>query len=448
MRLSFRSNFSRTLLILTGLLMLSQIFSYRNVLNYALLPAIKQFNNTLSQDILVLVKDEIILADGSVYQLNDTLRSQLLAKLGVAIYPDTDVDIRATFDKAMPISFISKDMSKQFNALTEARISSDTKHYVLWLSSDAFPDHLMRIPLYELHQDDFLLLFIHPIIIALLVIGGGWLFINMQNRPLVALEKAAKDVGGGKFPAILPERGASDIRAVTRAFNHMNEGIRKLEEDRAFFMAGVSHDLRTPLTRIRLAIEMMSPQDEFLADNMIKDIVECNEIIGQFMDYLRSVQLQNMTTVNLNQLLDDVSATNGATEPMIEISKGELYGNLEANELALRRAVTNLVGNAIRYGGNWVKITTGSTPNHSHQWIEIEDNGPGIALDQMEKVMQPFTRGDTARGTEGTGLGLAIVKRIVDQHDGILTMTPRLEGGLRVQIILPVAKEARFNGRC
>ena len=108
---------------------------------------------------------------------------------------------------------------------------------------------------------------------AVLIVAGGWLFIRLQNRPLISLERAAKDVGRGEIPPPLPEKGASEIRSVTLAFNQMSKGIQTLEEDRALLMAGISHDLRTPLTRIRLATEMMSPQDSYLAEGIILSLI-------------------------------------------------------------------------------------------------------------------------------------------------------------------------------
>ncbi|WP_028025816.1 two-component system sensor histidine kinase EnvZ [Enterovibrio calviensis] len=440
MRFSPRSNFARTLVVMAGLLIASQIFSYLTILNYALLPSIKQFNKILAHEIQVMLNEDMTLSDGKVYHLDEELRRQLLEKLGVTMHDESEPVMMDEFENAATVDYLSTDMSEKLSAPTEARISLESKNYVLWLDSTAFPGYVMRIPLSELHQDDFQPLFFYSMFIALLVIGGGWVFIKVQNRPLAALEKAALEVGNGKFPPPLPERGASDIRAVTKSFNQMSEGIRKLEEDRALLMAGVSHDLRTPLTRIRLATEMMSPADEYLADSMIKDTEECNEIINQFMDYLRSVQLQDMTAIDLNTLVDDVSVADGATGHDLEVSKGELVGKLEANEVAIRRAVTNLVVNAVRYGGGWVRIATGSSADRRHQWITVEDNGPGIAPDQVETVLQPFTRGDTARGSEGTGLGLAIVKRIVEQHNGTLKLMQRSQGGLRAQIVLPVAR--------
>ncbi|EOD81756.1 Osmolarity sensory histidine kinase EnvZ [Grimontia indica] len=440
MRFSPRSNFARTLVVLAGLLIASQIFSYLTILNYALLPSIKQFNKILAHEIEVMLDDDLLLSNGKVYHMDELLRRQLLEKLGVTMHDDDEPAMMEEFDNAASVDYLSADMSEKLGAPTEARISLESKNYVLWLESEAFPGYVMRIPLSELHQDDFQPLFFYSMFIALLVIGGGWMFIKVQNRPLAALERAAQDVGHGKFPEPLPERGASDIRAVTKAFNQMSEGIRKLEEDRALLMAGVSHDLRTPLTRIRLATEMMSPEDSYLAESMIKDTEECNEIINQFMDYLRSVQLQDMTEIDLNVVAEDVSVADGATGHDLEVSKGELVGKLDANEVAIRRAVTNLVVNAVRYGGGWVKISTGTSADRRHQWIAVEDNGPGIAADQIDTVLQPFTRGDTARGSEGTGLGLAIVKRITEQHNGTLKLSQRSQGGLRAQIVLPVAK--------
>ncbi|MBV7298704.1 two-component system sensor histidine kinase EnvZ [Enterovibrio paralichthyis] len=441
MRFSPRSNFARTLVVMAGLLIASQIFSYLIILNYALLPSIKQFNKILAHEITVMLEDNVTLSDGKVYHMDELLRRQLLAKLGVTLHETSEPNVMNEFDHAVPVEYLTEDMSEKLSSPTEARISLASKNYVLWLQSDAFPGYVMRIPLSELQPGDFQPLFFYSMTIALLFIGGGWMFIKAQNRPLAALEHAAQNVGKGKFPPPLPERGPSDIRAVTKAFNQMNEGIRKLEEDRALLMAGVSHDLRTPLTRIRLATEMMSPEDSYLAESMIKDTEECNEIINQFMDYLRSVQLQDMEAIDLNQVAEDVSVADGATGHELEFSKGELVGRLEANEVAIRRAVTNLVVNAVRYGGGWVKISTGTSADRRHQWIAVEDNGPGIAADQIETVLQPFTRGDTARGSEGTGLGLAIVKRIVEQHQGSLKLSGRSGGGLRAQIVLPVAKK-------
>ena len=218
----------------------------------------------------------------------------------------------------------------------------------------------------------------------------------------------------------------------------MAKGIQQLEQDRALLMAGVSHDIRTPLTRIRLATEMMSPQDDYLAESMIKDTEECNEIIGQFMDYLKPVAKQDFIDVDINTIVNEVILAEGGYEREIKTNLAEIPKSLHGNAIAIKRVVTNLVVNAIRYGGDWISVSTRVSADHKTAWIIIEDNGSGIDESQLESVFEPFTRGDTARGSEGTGLGLAIVKRIVGQHQGAVSLSNRREGGLKVQVELPL----------
>lgn len=306
---------------------------------------------------------------------------------------------------------------------------------------DSLPGQLLRIPLSELQEEDFAPLFRNSIIMALLIVIGGWLFIRLQNRPLIALEKAAKMVGRGETPPHLPEQGTLEIRSVTRAFNRMSKGIQALEEDRALLMAGISHDIRTPLTRIRLATEMMSPEDSYLAESIISDTEECNQIISQFMDYLKPVNREAFEAVDLNDIASDVASSEGGYEVQIETELQAGLAPALGNPIAIKRSLSNLVVNALRYGNGWVKVSSGMTADKKLVWLSVEDNGPGIDPSQVNKVFEPFTRGDTARGSEGTGLGLAIVKRIVSQHHGAVSVSNRSQGGLRAQISFPTKQQ-------
>jgi len=439
MRMSPRSTFTRTLILLAGLLIASQIFSYLAVLNYALLPSLQQFNRILAYEVRLMLEDDVELADGNTFHLDPPVRRQLLEQLGVTLHFEDSPEIEE-YQQATKIEYLSEEMTRELGAPTEVRLVLGAESYVLWMQCDAMPGYFMRIPLSELQEEDFSPLFHYSLIIAFMVIAGGWLFIRIQNRPLVALEQAALQVARGETPPHLPERGASEIRAVTKSFNRMSEGIKQLEDDRALLLAGVSHDLRTPLTRIRLATEMMSPEDGYLAESMIKDTEECNEIISQFMDYLKSTKQLEEEDLDLNILLQEVAEAEGGYEREIELEQGDIPGIVRANAVAIKRSVANLVVNAIRYGNGWVKISSGVTADRKTVWFCIEDNGPGIEPDQVAKMFQPLTRGDSARGSEaeGTGLGLAIVKRIIDQHDGAIMVTNRSAGGLKVQVSLPL----------
>jgi len=288
----------------------------------------------------------------------------------------------------------------------------------------------------EIHQGDFSPLFRYTLAIMLLAIGGAWLFIRIQNRPLVDLEHAALQVGRGIIPPPLREYGASEVRSVTRAFNQMASGVKQLADDRTLLMAGVSHDLRTPLTRIRLATEMMSEQDGYLAESINKDIEECNAIIEQFIDYLRTGQEMQFERADLNSVLGEVVAAESGYEREIEnaVMSAELM--LDINPLAIKRAVANMVVNAARYGNGWIKVSSGRELQRG--WFQVEDDGPGIEPDQLKHLFQPFVRGDSARSTSGTGLGLAIVQRIIDAHQGTLEIGKSDKGGLRIRAYLPL----------
>ncbi|MBR9788082.1 MAG: two-component system sensor histidine kinase EnvZ [Vibrionaceae bacterium] len=425
-----RSSLTQSILLFISLLLASQVFSYYAVFNYALMPSLQQFNKILAHE-LNLVLD----ADGEL-QAEAPLRRQLLERLGVTVH-SIDSERVDEFNHAMSIELMSEEMTQELDSPTEVRLMLGEESYVLWMHIDKLPNSLIRIPLSELQEEDFAPLFRNSLIMALLIIAGGWLFIRFQNRPLLALEKAAKGVGRGEIPPPIPEKGASEIRAVTRAFNQMSKGIQELEEDRALLMAGISHDLRTPLTRIRLATEMMSPEESYLAEGIISDTEECNEIISQFMDYLKPVNNQTFEAVPLNDIVCDVASSEGSDEREIETKIEASIKPALGNSIAIKRAVTNLVVNAVRYGNGWVKVSTGMTADNQLVWVTVEDNGPGIEPEQIGKLFEPFTRGDTARGSEGTGLGLAIVKRIVSQHSGSVVMRNRSEGGLIAQISFP-----------
>ncbi|NOH80871.1 two-component system sensor histidine kinase EnvZ [Vibrio sp. RE86] len=432
-----RSSFTQSIIIFLTLLIASQVYSYYAVFNYALMPSLQQFNKILGHEINLMLDDSAQLEDGLA--MDAPLRRRVLEQLGVTIHAK-DSPIAEEYHHAVTIDLMSEEMSHELGSPTDVRMMLGTDSYVLWMKIDSLPDSLLRIPLSELQEEDFTPLFRNSLIMALLIIAGGWLFIRLQNRPLIALEKAAKGVGRGEIPPPLPEKGASEIRSVTRAFNQMSKGIQALEEDRALLMAGISHDLRTPLTRIRLATEMMSPEDSYLAEGIISDTEECNEIISQFMDYLKPVNKESFIPVDLNDIANDVASSEGGYEVQIETELHQPMKETLGSSIAIKRAVSNLVVNAIRYGNGWIRMSTGITADNKLVWVCIEDNGPGIEQSQIGKLFEPFTRGDTARGSEGTGLGLAIVKRIVSQHNGSVIVNNRSGGGLKVQLSFPVKK--------
>ncbi|WCG82789.1 two-component system sensor histidine kinase EnvZ [Pectobacterium sp. A5351] len=437
-RFSPRSSFARTLLLIVTLLFVSLVTTYLVVLNFAILPSLQQFNKVLAYEVRMLMTDSLQLEDGTTLEVPPAFRREIYRELGISLYTNAAAE-ESGLRWAQHYKFLSDQMAQQLDGPTDVRVEVSKNTPVVWLKTWLSPDIWVRVPLTEIHQGDFSPLFRYTLAIMLLVIGGAWLFIRVQNRPLVELEHAALQVGKGIIPPPLREYGASEVRSVTRAFNQMASGVKLLADDRTLLMAGVSHDLRTPLTRIRLATEMMGKEDDYLAESINKDIEECNAIIEQFLDYLRTGQEMQTEVADLNAIMGEVVASESGYERQIdsEFAIGELLVCISS--LSIKRAALNLVVNAARYGNGWIKVSTGR--ELQRVWFQVEDDGEGIAPDQLKHLFQPFVRGDSARTTSGTGLGLAIVQRIIDAHNGVLDVGTSERGGLCVRAYLPLLSD-------
>ena len=429
-----QSSRTQTVLLFILVLIASQVYSYFAIFNYALLPSLQQFNRIIAHEVNLMLDEHVELENGAYMQAPS--RRRLLEKLGVTAHHASD-SIYPEFEGAMQVDFLSQEMSEEIGSHAEVRLASGRESYILWIKMEQLPNFVLRIPLSALQEEDFIPLFRNSLLMAALFIFTGWAFVRIQNRPLMALEEAARKVGRGEFPTPLVERGASEIKAVTQAFNQMSKDIQKLEEDRALLMAGISHDLRTPLTRIRLATEMMSPEDKYLAEGIIQDTEECNEIISQFMDYLRPISAIEYECIDLNQIAVSVASATTDKSVQVETELSPEVCSLKGSEIELKRCLTNLVVNAQRYGNGWIRISTGFSADKKRVRVCVEDNGGGIDLAQLDSLFEPFTRGDSARGSEGTGLGLAIVKRIVTHHGGQIAVSNRSQGGLRAELSFP-----------
>ncbi|WP_241625276.1 two-component system sensor histidine kinase EnvZ [Rosenbergiella epipactidis] len=442
-RFSPRSSFARMLLLIVSLLFVSLVTTYLVVLNFAILPSLQQFNKVLAYEVRMLMTDKLQLEDGTQLEVPPAFRREIYRELGISLYTNSAAE-ESGLRWAQHYKFLSEQMAHQLGGPTDVRVEVNKKTPVVWLKTWLSPNIWVRVPLTEIHQGDFSPLFRYTLMIMLLAIVGAWLFIRMQNRPLVALEHAALQVGRGQIPPPLREYGASEVRSVTRAFNQMASGVKQLADDRTLLMAGVSHDLRTPLTRIRLATEMIGADEQYLADSINKDIEECNAIIEQFIDYLRTGQEIQKERVDLNTVLGEVVAAESGYEREIDnhVMSNELLLNI--NPLGIKRAVANMVVNAARYGNGWIRVSSGRELDRA--WFQVEDDGPGIDKEQIAHLLQPFVRGDSARTTSGTGLGLAIVQRIIDAHQGELSFDTSEKGGLKIRAWLPLPSSKQPAG--
>ena len=268
-----------------------------------------------------------------------------------------------------------------------------------------------------------------------LALAAAWFIASALSRPLGAIAAAAREVGRGQPPAPLAETGPTEMRTVSVAFNRMAGDLAAMERERAMVLAGISHDLRTPLSRLRLAIEM-SGADPETAAGMGMDVEEMDKVIGQFLSFARGED-EPLVEGDLNGLIAEIAEGYGKREQPVSFAPGSLP-TLRFAPLAVRRAIVNLLDNALHYAGGAVEIVT--RRDGPQALIEVMDRGPGVPPDQLERLKRPFTRLHEARsGSGGAGLGLAIVDRIARAHGGRFELAAREGGGLVARLRLALA---------
>jgi two-component system osmolarity sensor histidine kinase EnvZ len=252
------------------------------------------------------------------------------------------------------------------------------------------------------------------------------------------LVQSARQLARGQQPQPLPEEPPEEIATVTHAFNQMMIGLATIDQERTVMLAGVSHDLRTPLSKVRLAIEIMEERIEpDLLTSLRTSLREIDLIIDQFMEYGRASIGETFERADVNELIEESVAARDLEPSVLEVSLSALPP-VRAQRRALIRAISNRLDNAMRYGAAPISIR--SQLSNKTISISVLDCGQGIPDAEIGAMKQPFRRGSSARsGIAGSGLGLAIVERIARTHGGELKLTNRSGGGLEASIELPIA---------
>ncbi len=268
---------------------------------------------------------------------------------------------------------------------------------------------------------------------ALLALLGAVFLVSRVTKPLRSLATAARALGQGQNPAPVAELGPSEVKSVAIAFNQMRDGLQRVERERATFLAGISHDLRSPLTRLRLGLEML-PAEKNTRAEMERDIDDMNAVIEQFLDFGRDETSEMAELIDVNALAREAAARHGDA---IQLELGSL-ALMRLRPLAVRRVLANLIDNAQKHAGGVITVRTAAA--HDQVVISVLDRGAGIAPADAERLKQPFTRFSEARsGASGAGLGLAIVDRIAKIHHGRFELLPRDGGGLEARVSLTAA---------
>lgn len=310
----------------------------------------------------------------------------------------------------------------------------------LWVRAPNLGEGWVEVPLYPFplrgrHIWSVLGWFL---VIGLLSTATAWAFVNQLNRPLRQLVIAARQIGQGRSVRVPVGQTPTEMTELYRAFNQMAEDVEQAGRERELMLAGVSHDLRTPLTRLRLSLELLQEEDE-LTEDMIRDVEDMDAILDQFLAFIRDGRDESMEVLNLDELIHEVVTPYNQQQDLISLHLGPLPA-MSLRRISIKRLLTNLIENALRYAGRQVEVTAylQDEPNAPYVVINVLDRGPGIDPAELDSLFNPFTRGDKARSGQGAGLGLAIVKRIAAQHGGSVELHNRPAGGLEVRVCLPL----------
>ncbi|MGO3645291.1 MAG: two-component system sensor histidine kinase EnvZ, partial [Pseudoalteromonas sp.] len=393
-----KSAFGQTVFLVAALLLINQVVSYITVSLYVVKPTIEQVNLILAKQIKTVFIDW---EDGE--EVSDKVSSKLFEITGISIMNQRQA-MREGLGQAREYSMLSRSMSEQLNGSARVRISQ-TDPLVYWIEAPQAPGYWVRVPLTGFKENNVEFLTFYLSSIGFLSVLGGWLFARHLNRPLKELQHAAVKVGVGDFATKLEERGSTEVIEVTRAFNQISRGIAALENDRRLLMAGVSHDLRTPLTRIRLATEMMADEDDYLREGIIYDIEDMNAIIDQFIEYLRHHKREELALEDLNALVTEVVHSEQKHQRTITFSEDPAIPNIPLSLVAMKRVFTNMLENAIRYSDGDIAVSTTLSNDKKYAIVTVKDSGPGIPESELESVFEPLNHGAGARGRVGRGGG-------------------------------------------
>ena len=272
---------------------------------------------------------------------------------------------------------------------------------------------------------------------ALILLGVAILFLRNQVRPIERLARAAESFGKGRAVPDFKPYGAAEVRRAAQAFLTMRERIERHVNQRTEMLAGVSHDLKTPLTRMKLALALMGEGDN--AVSLRADIAEMERMLDEYLDFARGEGGEEAQAADLGELVRDAAArrraraTRRTVRLAVEAPAGIVIG---VKRNALRRCVTNLIDNALKHGAH---VAVGAPPRRIMVEIAVEDDGPGIPAERREEAFRAFHRLDEGRNLQmgGTGLGLAIARDIARAHGGDIVLEKSGLGGLKATIRLP-----------
>jgi two-component system, OmpR family, osmolarity sensor histidine kinase EnvZ len=362
-----------------------------------------------------------------------TFIGKLAEKEGIRVIPARGVGAGRPAPDVPSVRLFRERLKAIFGAEAEVYIRPGAPN-VLWIRMPAGErEYWIAFPRTRIERDTQGALIGWAIAGVVIAILATILIAWRMSRPLAELARAAQSFGQGGNPAPVPEHGPTEVRAVAQAFNRMKDDLQHNQRERATFLAGVSHDLRTPIARLRLEVEMLAgkvaPENQRA---MVGDLEDMNAIIDQFIDFGRGEAAEAMSAVDLVALAREGAERAARSGALVNVEAGDIP-RLLLRPLAIQRLLDNLIGNAIKHAGGEIVVRLDRTPREVR--LAVLDRGPGIPQGEFDRLKQPFTRLDESRaGRSGSGLGLAIVARIAAAHGARFDLEPRAGGGLAATV--------------
>lgn len=451
MRLLPRTLFQRNLLLIVALILISQLSSAVLFRELVMKPRVRISADATAQDLLALVQGLQTLEPAQrsrfVERFNAHTRSQLSP-------PAAEEPGRSKRLAPLELAFVqevSQRLGQQDGRLVWKRLGGNMLAVRLAVDDQSY---WLELPALIPGREFSPTWVTGSAATALLALLGAWMIQRRINRPLNDLVQAARTLGAGGRPQALSESGPSEIATVAHSFNEMVDNLKRSEQERSLMLAGLSHDLRTPLAKMRLVSEMLEgAADAELLASLNRNIESMDALLGQFLDFTRASDearwdQEPLSPCNLNDevraalpvhhplRLADGSAPQGNGLDQARLVLATSLPTIMLRKQAVARLIANLMVNAERHGRPPIEVATGC--DAQHVWLEVRDRGPGISPEQVNQLKQPFARGDSARGGPGgAGLGLAIVDRIANSHSASFDLLPREGGGLIARVQWP-----------
>ena len=338
-------------------------------------------------------------------------------------------------DLPKPINLVENTLSKELSKTINDNFWVDAHTYekrVIVQIEKKEGIYEFIIPRRNVYATNSHIFLVWMVISSLLLVSVAVIFMRQQIKPIEKLSKAAQEFGLGKKMENFKPSGATEVRRAAEAYLKMQERIERFIEQRTLMLAGVSHDLRTPLTRLKLQLEMLS--DDKTNIELLSDVNEMQKMLENYLDFAEDVTREKAKKTDLKKMIKEIIISESTGNKTIKFNiKDDEPIFFECRTIAMKRCITNLLNNACSYGDD---IRVDLKKKRDVINISIEDNGPGIDKTDFDKAIKPFIRLDSSRNQNipGSGLGLSISQDITSNHGGKLIMSKSNLGGLKVQL--------------